>query len=46
MKKSQESVIKTKAREEGMTTLRENGIMKALKGITSLEEITRLTATD
>jgi len=46
MKKAQEGVIKAKAREQGMKTLRENGITKALKGITSLEEITRLTVED
>ncbi|MFH2138837.1 MAG: ATPase, T2SS/T4P/T4SS family [Candidatus Omnitrophota bacterium] len=46
MQKAQEGIIKKKAREEGMTTLRENGVIKALKGLTSLEEITRLTADD
>lgn len=46
MKKAQEGIIKAKGREQGMKTLRENGIMKALKGITSLEEITRLTIED
>ncbi len=46
MLKAQEGVIKAKGREQGMKTLRENGVMKALKGITSLEEITRLTIED
>ncbi len=46
MHKAQEGIIKAKAREQGMKTLRENGIVKALKGITSLEEITRLTVDD
>lgn len=46
MSKSQEAAIKAKAREEGMATLRENGIAKALKGITTLEEVVRLTVSD
>ncbi|MBI4845253.1 MAG: Flp pilus assembly complex ATPase component TadA [Candidatus Omnitrophica bacterium] len=46
MAKAQENVIKAKAREEGMATLRENGVTKALKGITTLEEVTRLTISD
>ena len=46
MKRAQESKIKTKAREQGMITLREHGVIKVLKGITTLEEITRLTAAD
>ncbi|MCP4650046.1 MAG: Flp pilus assembly complex ATPase component [PVC group bacterium] len=46
MKKAQEGIIKQKAREEGMVTLRENGVIKVLKGLTTLEEITRLTVAD
>ncbi|MCK4994777.1 MAG: Flp pilus assembly complex ATPase component TadA [Candidatus Omnitrophica bacterium] len=46
MQKAQEGVIKAKGREQGMKTLRENGVTKAIKGITSLEEITRLTIED
>ncbi|MFH2145849.1 MAG: ATPase, T2SS/T4P/T4SS family [Candidatus Omnitrophota bacterium] len=46
MEKAQEVEIKRKAREEGMRTLRENGIAKALQGITTLEEVTRLTIAD
>ncbi|MFH1094151.1 MAG: ATPase, T2SS/T4P/T4SS family [Candidatus Omnitrophota bacterium] len=46
MKKAQEGIIKAKGREQGMRTLREHGVTKALKGITSLEEITRLTVDD
>ena len=38
--------IKEAARTEGMTTMREDGLMKALKGLTSLEEVLRLTASD
>lgn len=46
MQKAQEGILKKKAREQGMTTLRENGVVKALKGITTLEEIIRLTVAD
>lgn len=35
--------VKSKAREGGMVTLRENGIQKAIDGITSLDEILRVT---
>jgi type IV pilus assembly protein PilB len=38
--------IKRKARDEGMTTLRESGLRKVAEGITSLEEVLRVTATD
>jgi type IV pilus assembly protein PilB len=41
-----ESIIKILARKEGMKTLREVGIEKALDGVTSLEEVLRLTAPD
>ncbi len=34
--------IKAKAREEGMRTLKEDGLIKALKGITTLEEVKRV----
>ncbi|MDD5746422.1 MAG: ATPase, T2SS/T4P/T4SS family [Candidatus Omnitrophica bacterium] len=46
MSRSQENVIKAKARQEGMSTLRENGVNKAVLGITTLEEVTRLTIDD
>jgi Type II secretory pathway, ATPase PulE/Tfp pilus assembly pathway, ATPase PilB len=46
MSRSQENVIKAKARQEGMATLRENGVNKAVLGITTLEEVTRLTIDD
>ena len=32
------------AREEGMLTLREDGIVKVRSGLTSLEEVLRVTA--
>ena len=46
LQKVQEHVLKAAARREGMQTLRENGILKALEGITSLEEVLRVTAPD
>ncbi len=42
--KAQEGRVREEARKEGMKTLRENGLAKALAGITSLEEIVRVTA--
>lgn len=44
--KVQEYQIKDAARKEGMATLRENGLKKALAGITTWEEVIRLTAGD
>ena len=38
--------IKEAARKEGMKTMREDGLLKALKGLTSLEEVLRVTAKD
>lgn len=38
--------IKKKAVEQGMTTLRDDGLLKARNGITTLEEIWRVTETD
>lgn len=35
--------LKEAARKEGMVTLQEDGILKAIKGITSIEEVERLT---
>ncbi len=46
IKKAQESELKALARREGMQTLRENGIAKALEGVTTLEEVLRVTAPD
>ncbi|MES2504053.1 MAG: type II secretion system ATPase GspE [Myxococcota bacterium] len=37
------ATIKNKAREQGMVTLREDGAQKVLAGITTLEEVTRVT---
>jgi len=38
--------LKQAARLEGMKTMRENGLIKALAGLTSLEEVLRVTAPD
>ena len=46
LSKAQEHTIKQKARAEGMRTLREDGLSQALKGVTTLEEILRVTAPD
>ncbi|MFH1593762.1 MAG: ATPase, T2SS/T4P/T4SS family [Candidatus Omnitrophota bacterium] len=43
---AQDSEIKEAARREGMATLRENGIMKVQRGVTTLEEILRVTVGD
>jgi type IV pilus assembly protein PilB len=42
----QEHVLKQQARKEGMKTLREEGLQLALKGVTTLEEVLRVTAPD
>ncbi|MBU2541029.1 MAG: Flp pilus assembly complex ATPase component TadA [Candidatus Omnitrophica bacterium] len=41
-----EDVIKKAAREEGMKTLQEAGIEKVIEGLTSIDEVVRLTAPD
>jgi len=46
LNRSQEHVIKQQARQEGMKTLREEGLDMVLKGITTLEEVLRVTAAD
>jgi len=46
LNRAQEYLIKDQARKEGMKTLRENGLEEASKGITSLEEVLRVTAPD
>ncbi|MDD5665620.1 MAG: type II secretion system protein GspE, partial [Candidatus Omnitrophica bacterium] len=46
LSRAQEHLIKQKAREEGMVTLREDGLMQVFSGITTLEEILRVTAPD
>jgi len=46
MEKAQEYEIKDAALKEGMKTLRQNGIEKALRGDTTIEEILRVTVGD
>lgn len=46
IKCSQEHAIKEQACKEGMKTLREDGLRLALEGITTLEEIIRVTESD
>jgi len=40
------NVLRLKAMEEGMVTLREDGWDKVLKGITTVDEVSRVTMTD
>ncbi len=46
LKKGRESEMKRIARKEGMRTLRQDGITRVLQGVTSLEEILRVTVAD
>lgn len=46
LNRARESEIKQVARKEGMRTLREDGVKKVLEGVTSLEEILRVTVAD
>ena len=46
IKRASAAVIKNQAVTEGMKTLRRIGIEKALEGVTTLEEIWRVTAED
>lgn len=43
---AQEHIIKSEARKEGMKTLREEGMDAVLKGLTTIEEVLRVTAAD
>ena len=43
LKKSGSQVIEEEARKEGMVTLKQDGILKSLDKITSIEEIWRVT---
>ncbi len=38
--------LKNLSRQEGMTTMREDGVIKACQGLTTLEEVVRVTAPD
>ncbi len=44
--KASSSAIRTRARELGMRTLREDGVRKVLSGMTSVSEVLRLTQAD
>jgi len=46
IKRASASIIKNQAVTEGMKTLRQVGIEKALEGLTTLEEVWRVTAED
>lgn len=46
LNRAQEYVIKQYARKEGMKTLREEGIDVALKGLTTIEEVLRVSGPD
>ncbi len=46
LEKSQEHVIREQARRENMSTLRENGVRKILRGETTVEEVLRVTVGD
>ncbi len=46
LNRQQEHIIKQQARLEGMRTLRESGLEAVLAGVTTLEEVLRLTAPD
>lgn len=41
-----ESEVKSAARTQGMTTMREDAVIKASRGLTTLEEVIRMTAPD
>jgi type II secretory ATPase GspE/PulE/Tfp pilus assembly ATPase PilB-like protein len=44
--RAQEHIIKRQARSEGMQTLREEGLQIVFAGVTTLEEVLRVTAPD
>ena len=46
LKGAQEHEMKRQGRKEGMMTLRENGIAKVIQGITTPEEVMRVTVLD
>jgi type IV pilus assembly protein PilB len=46
IKRASANVIKNQAISEGMKTLRAVGVDKAMEGITTLEEVWRITAED
>ena len=42
MKRANSNIIQEEAVKEGMTTMLEDGFNKALKGITTIEEVLRI----
>lgn len=46
LSRSQEHIIKQHARRDGMKTLREEGMDAVVKGLTTIEEVLRVTAPD
>ncbi len=44
--RASEMEVKACAREQGMKTMREDAVLKACRGLTSLEEVVRLTVAD
>jgi len=44
--RAQEHIIKEQAHKEGMHTLREDGLAQVFKGLTTIEEVLRVTAPD
>ncbi len=46
LKRARESELKSTARIQGMRTLREAGVAKVIGGVTSLEEVLRVTVAD
>ena len=46
LKKPESSAIKSKAMDMGMRTLREDGLKKIMAGITTIEEVIRVTQED
>ena len=42
--RASESDLQAQARKDGFTTIREYGLQKALEGITTLEEVARVTS--
>ena len=46
MNNSDATTIKNKARQHGMKTLREDGALKVIAGLTTVAEVTRVTRED
>ena len=46
LNRAQSREIKKKATEQGMLTLRRSGLVKIMKGVTSVEEVLRETVRD